>query len=61
MVFWVVPIKIDVGKTMQGGDTTLRGGNGRAYKDELKARQWRVMQLDVLNGYVTLLYGSFKE
>ncbi len=37
MVFWMVPIKIDLGKTMQGGDTILRGGNGREYKDGLKA------------------------
>ncbi len=47
MVFWVVPIKIDVGKTMQGGDTILRGGNGREYKGGLKARQWCGIQLDV--------------
>ncbi len=47
MVFWVVPIKIDLGKTMQGGDTILWGGNGRENKDGLKARQWCVIQLDV--------------
>ncbi len=37
--FWVAPVKIDVGKTILGGDTILLGGNGRAYKDGLYARQ----------------------
>ncbi len=33
--FWVAPVKIDVAKTILGGDTILLGGNGRAYKDGL--------------------------
>ncbi len=39
-VFWMVLVKIDVGKTMQGG-------NGGAYKDGFNVRQWRDIQLGV--------------
>ncbi len=43
----MVLVKIDVGKTMQGGDTILLGGNSGAYKDGFNVRQWRVIQLGV--------------